>query len=175
MHRPDFRIDWVGTVLDSLESAFARIAEKGREQPWFDGLFQMEQAEAIFGVSFVTAQVYILGTWREVNRSRQSAGKRELEKIRLYSDAAHCDGTNTSTILLVHQIANYYKHHDEWGDPWPNNHTTTALADVGIDANTEFPCCRAAAMLFGEDHAWQFGRFREMLAEWRQRVLSTHV
>ncbi|MCK4824034.1 hypothetical protein KA005_50240, partial [bacterium] len=87
----------------------------------------------------------------------------------------HCVGTNTSTIMLISSIANYYKHHDEWGDTWPNNCTTTALADVGIDSNTEFPCYQAAATLFEEDHVWQFGRLREMIADWRQHVLSTYA
>ncbi len=173
----DYRIDWVTTVLDSLESAFTRIEEMGRDQEWFDGLFQMEHAEVVFGVSFVTAQAYILGTTQDVKGIRQSAGKQPLRKVPFcfYCDAAHCDGTNTSTIMLINQIANYYKHHDEWGDTWPNNHTTAALADVGIDSNTEFPCHRAAVILFGKDHAWQLGRLREMIADWRQHVLSTYA
>jgi len=175
MRRPDFRIHWVATVLDSLESAFTRIEQKGRDQPWFDGDFQMEHAEAVFGVSFVTAQAYILGTTEDINRIRQSAGKERLTKIRLYSDAAHCGATNTSTILLINQIANYYKHHDEWGSTWPNNRTTTVLADVGIDSNTEFPCCRAAVILFGEDRAWQFRRLRKMLEHWRQHLVSRYT
>lgn len=173
MRKLDFRIDWVATVLDSLESAFTSIKERGRDHQWFDGGFQMEHAEAIFGVSFVTAQAYILGTTEDVNKIRESAGKQPLTKMQLYSDAAHCDGTNTSTIMLINAIANYYKHHDEWGDRWPNNRTTTALADVGIGSNTEFPCYRAPVTLFEQDHLWQFGRLRKMIADWRQHVLST--
>ncbi len=71
----DFRIDWVTTVLDSLESAFQPIGERGSDQPWFDGLFQMEHAEAVFGVAFVIAQAYILGTSQDVNGIRKSAKK----------------------------------------------------------------------------------------------------
>ena len=169
----DFRIDWVVTVLDSLESAFQSIEKKGHNQPWFDGQFQMEHAEEVFGAAFVIAQTYISGTTQDLNGIRESAGKQQLSKSQYYSDATHCDGTSTSTITLINVIANYYKHHDEWGDTWPTNHTTTTLADVGIDSNTEFPCYRAGVILFGKDHVWQFDNLQKMIKDWRQHILST--
>lgn len=170
----DFRYDWVATVLRSLESTFTSIAEKGRNEPWFDGLFQMEHAEAVYGVAYVAAQAYILGTTQDANRIREAAGKNHVSKIDYYADARQCDGTNTSAISLINSIANYYKHNDEWGDTWPCNHTTNTLAAVGIDSSVEFPCHKAAVVLFGEDDAWKLDLILQEISEWRQEIIARY-
>jgi hypothetical protein len=116
-----------------------------------------------------------LATTQDINRIRESNGKPPLTKIGYYCDSPHCNGTTTGTVLLINAIANYYKHHDEWGDNWPNNPTTNALANVGINSTTDFPCYQAAVILFGDDRVWQFARLRQMIAVWRQHILSAYA
>ena len=169
----DYRISWISEVLSSLEAAFTSIENTGNDTPWFDGQFQIEHAEAIYGVSFVTAQVYILGVTQDMNDIRTSLNCGPLNKIVYYKDSIFCDQSNTPKILLVNAAANYYKHNDEWGEKWPTNHTTKILADVGITNKSEFPCFQVAKILFGEKGAWKFKNIVKLITDWRGSVLSS--
>ncbi len=80
LYEIDFRYDWVSVILHSLNSGFEAIRNKAEQQPWFDGIWQMENAESIFGLAFVAAQTYILGSVEDVNKIRESAGKERIEK-----------------------------------------------------------------------------------------------
>lgn len=134
----DFRRDWVSLTLSALQTGFARIKEMGDEMPWFDGLCQLEHADNIFGIAFVTAQTYILGTVEDVNSIRKAAGKSELDKIKYYDDDKFPMSNGDSRILFINAIANHFKHRDERNKGWGKNLTTITLYDAGIDENTEF-------------------------------------
>ena len=117
----DFRCDWVSLTLSALKTGFIRIKEMGDETPWFDVLWQLEQADNIFGIAFVTAQTYILGTVEDINSIRKVANKSEISKINYYDDDKSPLPSGASRIQLINAIANYYKHRDEWGEIWKKN------------------------------------------------------
>lgn len=171
----DYRISWVSNVLSSLESAFDSIEDMGEEMPWFDGLWQLEYAEEVFGVAFVAAQAYILAATQDLNAIRKDEGKHPIKKYEYYKDSAKCTGAMTETITLVNSIANYYKHHEEWGDLWPDNNTVKALKSVGINSETEFPCNQAACILFGGEQCWKFSNLTDALSDWRSAMINRHT
>lgn len=169
----DFRYDWISLTLSALKSGFASIRRMGEDVPWFDGLWQMEHAESIFGMAFIAAQAYILGTAGDLNKIRLSNGKGELKKGTYYSDDLVYLKNGVSRISLINEIANYYKHHDEWNG-WPKRETTEVLAKVGIDESTEFPCYEAAKQLWDEDESENLENLLSIISAWREHVLSKH-
>jgi hypothetical protein len=170
----DFRHDWVSVTLDALETGFARIQEMGEELDWFDGLWQLEHAESIMGIAFVTAQAYILGAVEDVNDIREGSGKTKLRKIEYYSDDPNPLSNGVSRILLINSIANYYKHHDEWGKTWKENATTKNLSQIGIVETTEFPCHVAATELWGDKGCENLENLLTIISEWREHILSKY-
>ena len=169
----DFRYDWVSVTLYALKSAIDSVLKKGEDEPWFDGLWQMEHAESILGISYVAAQAYIVGAVEDVNRVRDSVGKNRLDKIYYYSDDPQPLPNGVSRILLINSLANYYKHHDEW-DKWPTNFTTKTLADVGIVEGVEFPCCEASTKLGNEKQSDTLMNLLSIISEWRKHILSKY-
>jgi hypothetical protein len=169
----DFRYEWIETILLALETGFERIRDKAKAESWFDGLWQLEYAESIFGIAFVAAQAYILGTVEDVNKIREHNGKNRIDKNNYYSDAPNLLSSGINPILLINSIANYYKHHDEW-DKWPNNHTVETLAQVGIVDSTEFPCNVAITILLGDSKINSLNNILTIISEWRKYILSRY-
>lgn len=169
----DFRYDWVSLTLDALESGFKSIREKADAESWFDGIWQLEHAESILGIAFVAAQAYILGTVEDVNKMRESNGKSRIDKIDYYSDAPNLLPSEVSPILFINSIANYYKHHDEWGK-WPTNLTGRTLAHIGIVESTEFPCYVAATKLWDENKIEKLENLLTIISAWREYILSKY-
>ena len=169
----DYRYDWVGTILNSLEIGFERIRERAKEEPWFDGIWQLEYSENIFGIAFVTAQTYILGVVENVNKIRERNGKKPKDKIEYYTDDSNPLSNGISSILLINSIANYYKHHDEW-HKWPTNITGKTLTQVGIVDNTEFPCNVATTILLGESMKYNLNNVLALISEWRKYILPKY-
>lgn len=169
----DFRYNWISLILHALESGFTGIRETADAEPWFDGLWQMEQAESILGIAFVAAQTYITGTVEDINEIRESKGKSTINKLDYYSDAPQLVPSGVSPILLANSIANYYKHHDEW-DKWPANLTGETLGKVGIGEGTEFPCYVAATKLWAENEIENLKNLLAIISEWREYILSKY-
>jgi len=169
----DFRYDWVSLTFHALESGFTSIRKKADAEPWFDGLWQLEHAEAILGIAFVVAQTYILGTVDDLNEIRKSEGKSQMDKVNCYSDSPKKLPSGVSPILLINSIANYYKHHDEW-DRWPTNLTGETLCNVGIGEGTEFPCYVAATKLWAEKKIDNLKNLLTLISEWRKYILSKY-
>jgi len=170
----DFRYDWVSVTLHSLNSGFEVIRNKEDQQPWFDGIWQMEYAENIFGLAFVAAQAYILGSVEDVNKIRESAGKERIEKNKYYSDDPQSLPNGISRISLINSAANYYKHHDEW-DKWPTNGTTKILKDAGILETTEFPLYEVATRLLHKGEYENMENLLAIISEWREHILSKYI
>ena len=171
----DFRGDWVSVVFSALESGFNEIQEMAKELDWFDAGFQLEHAESIFSIVFITAQTYIVGVVEDINKICESNGKAKLNKIDCYNDDSSPLGSRISRILLINAVANYCKHHDEWGKTWNRNLTVNTLSAVGITENTEFPCYEAAAKLFGDDKMWNFENLLVLISNWRKYILSKYI
>jgi hypothetical protein len=173
MYEFDFRYDWVSLTFRALQSGFESIREKAAEESWFDGTWQLEHAESILGIAFVTAQAYIFGTTEDLNKIREANGKGRIDKIDLYKDDPKPLPNGVSRILLINSIANYHKHHDEW-DPWPTKLSATTLANVGIDETTEFPCYEAAKILWDKNDVENLDHLAAIISEWRKYVVSKH-
>jgi hypothetical protein len=125
-----------------------------------DGLEAREHAELFLGLGFVAFQTYALGTWTDLNRIRQAAGKRPVDKLVCYkTDPILVNQNGPTRIELINAVANYFKHHDEWPREWPEKRDTIitptiiTLKTVGITQKSEFPCIDAACMLCGD--GWQ--------------------
>jgi len=169
----DFRYDWVYLVLSALKSGFDEVQKRGEEQEWFDGLWQLEHSESIFGVAFITAQTYIVGVVGDINKIRSGSGKSVLNKNKCYEDDPNPLPNGVNRILLINHIANYYKHQDEWNG-WKLNNTTRFLATVGINENTEFPCYEVSTILWDEKHAIELEKLLLIISEWREYILSNY-
>lgn len=169
----DFRHGWLSTILEALETGLVSISKMVEDVSWFDGGWEMEYSESIYGIAFVSAQTYILGTTQDVNKIRQHGGKEGLSKITYYSDDPQPLENGVSRLKLINSIANYYKHQDEWSS-WPNSHTTKDLADVNIGQNTDFPCYEAALKLWSGEDVDNLKRLLPIVTNWRAYILNKY-
>jgi len=172
-HEINFRYGWLSTILEALETGFVSVSDMQKDIPWFDGGWEMEYAESIYGIVFVSAQTYILGTTQDINKIRKITGKKALNKIVYYSDDCQPWCNQVSRIRLINSIANYYKHQDEWVE-WPTNHTTKDLAEIGIVENTDFPCYEAALKLWQENDIGKLQNLSQIVSNWRTHILSQY-
>lgn len=177
----DFRHAWISVTLRALKSGFKITDKIAKANPWFDGTWQLEHAENILGIAFVTAQTYILGTVEDLNMIRKHSGKSRIDKRQYYSCFPKLLSNKISPILLINSIANYYKHRDEWTEggwaqEWAilpqNKETVKTLKQVGIGSATEFPCYVAATKLWGAKNIENLECLLEIISEWRKHVLS---
>ncbi len=170
----DFRYDWASLTLHALKLGFESLRKRTDDDAWFDGIWQRENAEAIYGVVFVVSQTYIVGVVEDVNKIRVNKGQERFSKISCYSDDPLHLQNGISRILLINSIANYFKHHDEW-ERWPTNPTTQTLAKVGILENTEFPCCSAITLLCEQSDLENPENLLRIISEWRKHILSKYL
>jgi hypothetical protein len=173
IYEVDFRFSWISSIIESLEYGLSNIEQRVNGGDWFDGLWELEHAESIYGIAFVVAQTYILGTTQDINRIRQGAGKSPLDKLTLYSYDLRPLNKQVSRIRLINAIANYHKHKDEWTS-WPQNNTTRDLAAAGIDATIEFPCQQSAVMLWDEQENGSLKNLMAIISEWRRHILDKY-
>jgi hypothetical protein len=169
----DFRYGWLSTILEALETGLGGISMMGEDVPWFDGGWEIEYSESVYGIAFVSAQTYILGTTQDVNKIRQHGGRNELDKIAYYSDDPHPLENGVSRLRLINSIANYYKHQDEWSS-WPSNYTTKDLAAVNIGQNTDFPCYEAALKLWPGEDVDNLQSLLPIVSNWRTYILNKY-
>jgi hypothetical protein len=140
----------------------------------FDGISAREHAEPLFGIGFVAAQSYALGTVSDLNSVRMSRRKPKIEKLDCYACDTIALKEGVTRIQLINASANYFKHHDEWAR-WPTGrdrgaHDTKVLGSVGITAKTEFPCIDAVDLLCGS--SWELIVLHQMLKEWRVHLFK---
>ena len=170
----DYRVDWMRDLFESLNHGFSMIQEKLNTIDYFDGLFAQEQAEMIFGISFVTAQTYITGTVSDMSAININSGLSKADMLNIGSPLV---ANNVPKVLLINTIANYYKHHEEWGD-WHieshNRRTIQTLSQVGINGETSFPCHEAARIIWPTEVLCELNYLLNVLVEWRQNLLQ-HV
>ena len=87
------------------------------------------------------------------------------------------DGTSITQMQLCDAIANYYKHHEEWGG-WSrtrrNEETFDVLVAAGFTAVDVYHCTKAAGLLFGNSGRYCDALF-EMITVWRDAVVENTV
>jgi hypothetical protein len=173
----DTRIEPLHDVIVGIDAGLAAIHERLGVEAGFDGISAREHAEPLFGLGFVAAQSYALGTVSDLNSVRMSRHKAKKEKLDCYDcDTIAVRGVVTR-IRLINATANYFKHHDEW-TRWPSAsdrgaYDTDVLGRVGITEQTEFPCIEVVDLLCGT--SWELIVVHQMLKEWRAHLFSTLV
>jgi hypothetical protein len=172
----DFRYDWVYSVLSALKSGFDEIEKRGQEQEWFDGLWQLESSEVIFGIALVTVQTYIEGTAADIIKMRKSSGKPKIALPEYYEDDPNPLPSGINRVKLIRQAANYHKHHDLWNEnDWgKRNNDTDLLKSIGINEKTEFPCYETTRILLGDDNSTKLEKLLLIASEWREHVISKY-
>ena len=167
----DYRVDWVRDLFSSLNHGFSSIQEKLSTIDYFDGLFAEEQAESIFGIAFLTAQIYITGTISDIS---EISGENVLSKSKMLSIGSPEISNGITKVLLINTIANYYKHHEEWSG-WEvnrlNRKTIETLNSCGINEGCEFPCHEAAQIIWPNEVLCELNYLLNILVEWRENLM----
>ncbi len=171
----DMRIGPLHDVIVGIDAGLAAIHERLDAEEGFDGISAREHVEPLFGLGFVAAQSYALGTVSDLNSVRTSRRKPKKEKLDCYACDIIALNGGVTRIQLINASANYFKHHDEWAR-WPTGsdrgaHDTKALASVGITEKTDFPCIDAVDLLCGT--RWELIVLHQILKEWRVHLFST--
>jgi len=169
----DWRIGPLHAVIIGIEAGLKAIQERIDKEPGFDGLFALEYTDPLLGLGFVAAQTYVLGACRDLNRLRKHDGhKKDLKPDQCRASDPITVKPGVNRIQLVHAIANYFKHHDEWSE-WGlgrSAKTTQVLGRVGITKTTNFPCVEATRLLCGE--SWDIMVLHRIVREWRAHIFS---
>ncbi|MBE2223135.1 MAG: hypothetical protein IAF02_16455 [Anaerolineae bacterium] len=170
----DSRYTMVKSIFDALNGnlrSLRRQAENADDE--FEVEFVVEQAEWMYGIAFVTAQTYITGTIADANLLMK--GKENFKKHQLLKDFSNkIEGANLTQLQLCDAIANYFKHHEEWGN-WElvgtKKWTISLLAEVGINKQSGFPCYEAATTLCPEEDIVNLDYLLGLLVEWRDKTI----
>lgn len=169
IHEIDWRIGPLEDIIVGIDAALAAVRER-LEAEKTDGLDALGHAEPILGLGFVAFQGYALGTWADLNRIRQAAGRPPVDKLACYkSDPITVKQNGPTRIELINAAANCFKHRDEWSH-WPPSETTRTLSRVGITQQSGFPCIEAARIFCGD--SWQLVVLHQVVREWRAHVMK---
>jgi hypothetical protein len=163
----DYGIGPLRDVEESIQQGIAKLFERNKQEPWFDGLWMNEYGEVLLGALYVACQAYCLGAVSDINQIRQDAGLGPLSKI----DAYHRHETSRdsySAIELLNAASNCFKHRDEWSSEWPQNLTTKTLAAFSITSASEFPINQVHEIIHGE---WGYQSVCELVSEWRKGLI----
>ncbi len=173
----DWRFSSTERVLQALSNGIeeAKFAlDEAQEQYCVDDA--LEHVENLLGIAFVSAQAYITGTVADANQLIGSDSRLAKEQLtKNYSE--RLPGTAVTRLELCDAIANYYKHHDEWiagSETGRSQRTVSTLRAVGITASDDFPCSRAAEILWANNDGSDLGPLLSLISCWRQDVISAH-
>lgn len=171
----DWRFSTTRRILHALSDALKDVE---REWPEAQESYELdeilEHTESLIGIGFVAVQTYIAGTVSDANRIVGSGNK--LTKERLLQE--HSDKLPTSEITkmqLCDAIANYFKHHDEWVS-WSatgrHQKTVSILRAANIDEADDFPCRKAADILWSNNDGSDLEPLLDLVSAWRKAVIA---
>ena len=161
------------TLSDGLRSVERALDEAQESYQMDDAL---EHTESLLGIAFVLAQTYIAGTVSDVNRLPGARGKLTKERL-LKSYGERLAGSASTKMELCDAIANYFKHHDEWGDSSAtgrNQKTVSILLAAGIQENDEFPCRKTADLLWSNNDGSDLEPLLSLISNWREAVIAAY-
>ena len=126
------------------------------------------------GIAFVMAQTYIAGTVSDANKLMGSGGKLTKEQL-LKKHGDELAGSTVTRMELCDAIANYFKHHDEWNS-WSatgrHKNTVSILCAAGIEENADFPCRKAADILWSNNDGSDLEPLLSLISSWRKAVIA---
>lgn len=153
-------------VEETIQAGIAKLFERNCTEPWFDGLWMNEYGEVLYGSLIVSAQAYCIGSLRDINEIRVSLGLNKLTKESAYKNQ-RVKVQGYSLIELVNCTANYFKHRDEWSDPWPENYTTRVLTAFSMDG--EFLINELQELIESE---FSYKTLSDLVSEWRNDLIT---
>ena len=159
----DYRSMPLRVLCTSTENAVKELVSLTKEPVFLDGLTVLEYAEYLYGAVFVACQAYAVGVVSDINDIRGLASTNKLGKLSLYRQGS-APVNGTTQIEFINALANYFKHNEEWTS-WPENETTKALRNFGLNESTEFPLKSGAELLTGHDSELRL--VCEILEDWR--------
>ncbi len=164
----DYGLGPLRDVEESINAGIAKLFERNKREPWFDGLWMNEYGEVLYGALLVAGQAYCVASVIDINEIRKSKNLKPLGKIEAYR---HCQilRNGHSAIELINAAANCFKHRDEWGATWPKNLTTKVLSAFEITSATEFPLNEAQRVVHVE---LRYPTLSGLVSEWRKGLLS---
>lgn len=167
----DFRSDNVRSVCTSCTNASLELLELSAKG--FDYCHNvMEQVSYHQGSALVACQVYAVGSFGDVNDIRKSKRLSVLKKHEAYGLGLY-DKPGYTFINLINELANYFKHNEEWSDSWKEGYTSKTLNYYGIDESTEFPLNVGINILTNETGDLRL--IAEILENWRSNLIENYT
>ncbi len=171
----DWRFSSTKRIFQALSDGLKDVrCDFSKAQEEFEIDDALEHTESLLGIAFVTAQTYIAGTVSDAYKLK-GAGS-ELTKERLLKDYGdRLAGSAVTRMELCDAIANYFKHHDEWNS-WSakgrHQKTVSILRAAGIEENDEFPCRKAADILWSNNDGSDLKPLLSLISSWREAVIA---
>ncbi len=174
----DWRFSSTKRVFQALSDDLKDIKrDLGEAQEEFEIDDALEYTESLLGIAFVMAQTYIAGTVSDANKLMGCGGKLTKEQLL----KKHGDRLVESTVTrmeLCDAIANYFKHHDEWNS-WSatgrHKKTVSILRAAGIEKNNDFPCRKAADILWSNNDGSDLESLLSLISSWRKAVIADAI
>ena len=163
----DYGIGPLIDVEEAIKVGIAKLFERNKLEPWFDGLWMNEYGEVLFGSLLVACQAYCLGCVSDINSIRKDFGLGSLSKTDAYRDC-RLSKKGYSAVELINAGANCFKHRDEWGDVWPVNLTTNTLGAFSITQGTEFPLNEIQEIIESE---FGYNKISNLVSDWREELI----
>jgi hypothetical protein len=174
----DWRYSWVQRIFEALSEGLKRVGHDFDEAElsdefYFDVNMALEEANALLGIAFVTAQTYITGTVSDINKITKSGIKLKKDQL-LKNHSDNLPGLGVTKLEFCDAMANYFKHQDEWPDWSATGHhqkTVSVLQNAGINQNDEYICVKAMELLL-QIKEYDLNPLLQLLSTWRQSVIE---
>ena len=171
----DWRFSSTKRIFQALSDGLKDVKRDFSEaQDEFEIDDALEHTENLLGVAFVMAQTYIAGTVSDAYKLKRSGSKLTKERsLKDYGD--RLAGSAVTKMELCDAIANYFKHHDEWNS-WSatgrHQKTVSILRAAGIEESDDFPCRKAADILWSNNDDSDLEPLLSLISSWREAVIA---
>lgn len=161
--RHDFRRESLSLTIDGLDKSIIELQKKVKEIDWYDGIWFLEEAEPIIGLSFIAFQNY-------ANSSIYDKFETLEKKKNIYKRGNLIGKTGRTDIELIIGVANYFKHRDDSGDLNPG--TEKILKDLNLQFEedtdiTDSPIFKGLELL---SEKWKLTDVVELMRDWRENL-----
>jgi hypothetical protein len=173
----DMRISSTSQIINSISETINKVSkemEYQKEQYFIEESILL--LEDLYGITFVVAQVYITGTVSDIKTIGK--GVKNISKELLLNQYSELlPGNKITKMELCDALANYCKHHDEWGN-WSSSgrhqKTVSILNSVGINQFESIVFDQAIGLLWPENKNYDINQLIILLEDWRKRVVASY-
>lgn len=161
--RYDFRLESLTLTINSLEKSILELSEKINEIDWYDGLWFLEEAEPIIGLTFIALQNYINSSIYD----RFETLDKQYEK---YKFGKFIEISNRTDVELIVGIANYFKHRDDHKEL--RDSTANILRDCNLkfDKETDITNSPIFKGLEYYTETWNLTELIKVVTDWREKL-----